>query len=229
MAEILEQPVLETSADTDLVTAVRQVLQGSSEPLTLVKIRAALPAALRARSLENLAENLHRQVTANILYLFPKYRSQHDRFWDRPMSVHLAQLLHKVVQDGPLPWSAIRRQLPGYAKSQAEPVLEEQLAKGQMFRHPAQGKRGGTRFSSRRPCPKDFLRGELASLFGRLGQLGFTQPQLREAALELLHEEEWSMMPPPAASTTAPTASAEPPAAASETLLDETSVAVAGS
>ncbi len=192
MAELLEQTVTETSTDTDLVAAVRQVLQASPEPRTLAKIKAALPAALRSLSLESLADSLRRQVAANILFQFPKYRSGHDRFWDRPMNVHLAHLLKKAVQDSPLPWAAIRRKLPGYAQTLAESVLEEQVAKGNLFRHPPLGKRGGPRFSPQQPCPKEFLRAGLTKLFARLEQLDFSQPQLREAALDLLHEEEWS-------------------------------------
>ena len=69
------------------MAAVRRVLQASPEPLTLSKIRAALPANFRAVSLEALAEVLQRQVAANVLVPYPKYRSPQDRYWDRPMRV----------------------------------------------------------------------------------------------------------------------------------------------
>ena len=42
----------------------------------------------------------------------------------------------------------------------------------------------------------DYLRQELPTLFGRLTALGFTRPQLREAALELLHGRQVSPAAP---------------------------------
>src|SRR3954465_10679605 len=69
-----------TPVESDLVAAVQAVLQASPEPMTLSKIRAKLPTQLRQVSLEQLQETLQRQVTANVLTQYPKYRSQHDRF-----------------------------------------------------------------------------------------------------------------------------------------------------
>src|SRR5438270_1578827 len=71
--------------DTDLAAAVQRVLAASSEPLTVSKIRSRLPSPFRNATLEELSDYLQRQVSANVLYQFPKYRSQQDRFWDRPM------------------------------------------------------------------------------------------------------------------------------------------------
>ncbi|MBV9124683.1 MAG: hypothetical protein JO112_15105 [Planctomycetes bacterium] len=202
MTQATEQPPQETAADTDLVSEVQRVLQASHEPLTVSKIRVHLPARFRQLELEELAETLRRQVTANVFWQFPKYRSQQDRFWDRPMAEHVRALLGQVLENGPLPWTEIRRKLPAYAQTQAEAVLEEQVAQGRLFRHPRAG-RGGERFGLQAADPKDYLRTELGNLFRRLEQLGFTQNQLRESALDLLHEEEWSPTSP------APSGSAE--------------------
>ena len=199
MTQVVDQNPAETSAETDLVAEVRRVLAASSEPLTLSKIRAALPSSFRGRSLEDLAESLRRQVAANVLIQYPKYRSQQDRFWDRPMPVHVAGLLLEVLQEGPLPLSELRRKLPAYAVAQAETVLQDQLAQGKIHRHPRLGTRGKDRFGSAPPDPRDYLRTELIALFSRMEGLGFSQPQLRASALELLHEEEWAS-PRPAAS-----------------------------
>src|SRR5262249_2400500 len=95
-------------------------------------------------------------------------------------------------EEEPLAWSELRRKLPVYAVGPAEAVLREQLAQGKLYRHPRAGKRGGERYGVRPPDPKEYLRGELAETFHRLGQMGFTETQLREAALDLLHDEEWS-------------------------------------
>lgn len=188
----VEQKPTETSAETDLVAEVRRVLATSPEPMTLSKIRAALPSSFRGMSLENLAESLHRQVAANVLLQYPKYRSQQDRFWDRPMQVHVAALLRETLEEGPLAWSELRRKLPAYAQGQAETVLQEQLAQGNLFRLPRQGGRGKDRFGTRPPDAREYLRNELMVLFNRMEELGFTQAQLRAGALELLHEEEWA-------------------------------------
>jgi hypothetical protein len=191
MAELIE-PTVASALETDHVSAIRRVLEASPEPLTLSKIRAALPAPLRSQGLEQLTDVLTRQVAANVLYQFPKYRSPQDRFWDRPMPVHLEYLLRSLLEERPLPWSEIRRKLPDYAKTLAEPVLENQVARGILYRHPPINSRTGPRFGIRPPDPKEYLRSELSRVFERLEQLGFTVPQIRAGAIELLHEEEWS-------------------------------------
>jgi hypothetical protein len=179
-------------AAVDLAAAVQRVLAASPEPLTLSRIRARLTAPFSSASQEELADFVHRQVAANVYYQFPRYRSQHDRFWDRPMPVHIAALLRITLEKGPLPWSHLRRKLPGYAQAQAEPVLNEQIEQGVLHRHPRRGPRGGDLFGLQPPDPRDYLRGALADLFRDLQQLGFTESQLRAAALEVLHDEEWS-------------------------------------
>jgi hypothetical protein len=200
MTQLIEQTPVEQSGETDLAAAVHRVLAASAEPLTLSKIRVLLPPRLRPESLEELATCLLRQVAANVLYQYPKYRSQQDRFWDRPMPVHLAAVLRLALAEGPLAWFELRRKLPAYALPQAEEVLKAQMAQGMLFQHPPAGKRGGERYGVEPPDPKSYLRSDLASLFERLEQLGFSQAQLRVGALELLHEEEWSSAPPQASS-----------------------------
>src|SRR5207237_984823 len=109
MTEFVEQTPVGQSGEIDLAAAVHGVLAASTEPLTLSKIRALLPARQRPESLDELAAYLHRQVAANVLYQYPKYRSQQDRFWDRSMPVHLAALLRQVLAEGPLAWFELRR------------------------------------------------------------------------------------------------------------------------
>jgi hypothetical protein len=191
------------SAD-DLVSALQKVLQSSPEPLTVPKIRSLLPAALRALNVE---DSLLRQVAANVLYQYPKYRSQHDRFWDRPMPVHVAWLLKEALAERPLNLAELRRKLPVYAKAHIERVLEEQVLQKQLFRHPNTG-RGGERFGLRPADPKDYLPAELAVVFSKLEQLGFTAAQIRAGALELLHNEEWAPEPVPARTRKQPEQSA---------------------
>jgi len=191
MTQAVDQESREAPAGTDLVAAVQRVLAASSEPLTLSKIRAALPGSFRRIELEELAETLRRQVAANVLQQFPKYRSQQDRFWDRPMTVHVANLLRVTLEEAPLAWTQLRRRLPDYALAQAETVLQEQLAAGSIHRHPPAGARGKERYGARPPDAREYLRNELPTLFRRLQQLGFTEIQLREAAMALLQEAEW--------------------------------------
>jgi hypothetical protein len=192
MAEIVEQPSPSSLSETDLVAAVKQVLQNSEEPLTLSKLRAGLPSGFRNLSLEALEENLQRQVAAKVLYQYPKYRSQQNRYWDRPMRDHLVWLLRTAIEERALTLSDLRRKLPDYAKTQIEAVLEEEVAKGSVFRHPPLSSRSGPRYGMRKADPKDYLRQELSAVFLRLQPLGFSQEELREGALELLHDEEWA-------------------------------------
>ncbi len=206
MTQMLEStpPAGPAPAAVDLPTAALRVLSASPEPLTPSKVKAALPAPHRQVALEELTEQLRRQAAANVLYQYPKYRSQHDRFWDRPMSVHVAALIHETLAEGPLPLSELRRKLPAYAQTQAETVLNEQLTQGKVHRHPRlPGSRGGDLFGVHPADAKDYLRRELPGTFRRLHGLGFTPSQLRAAALELLHDEEWA--------STAMTEEVEPP------------------
>jgi hypothetical protein len=225
MTEVIDHtpaaPAAESSAHAapDLATAAQRVLAASDEPLTVSKIRARLPSALRTVELKDLSEALERQVAANVLYKYPKYRSQQDRYWDRGMGTHVAQLMRVTLEEGPLPWSELRRKLPAYAQGPAQQVLEEQIGQGLLHRHPRAGSRGADRFGVRPPDPRDYLRQELPELFTRLTSLGFTRPQIRAAALELLHEEEWDTEPPPrteerAAEPQAPLAGPHAPAVA---------------
>ena len=202
----------QVSSDSDLAAEVQRVLEASSEPLTLSKIRSSLPARLRSLSLEALAEVLRRQVAANVLIPYPKYRSQQDRFWDRPMPVHIAGLLRQALEEIPLALSELRRKLPDYAKGQAESVLEEQVARGLLHRHPPATSRGGQRFGARPPEAREYLRGELTAVFSRLEKLGFTPGQLREGVELLLQEEEWAT-PPAAGESLQAGGSADQPAA----------------
>jgi hypothetical protein len=200
MAQTIDEKAAETAPETDMVAAVLRMLSASKEPMTVSKIRAKLPAPFRSASLEELADTLQRQVAANVLFQYPKYRSQQDRFWDRPMSVHLAALLREALEEGPLGWPELRRKLPAYALdplTRVEAALTELVAQGQLHRHPRSGKRGGDRFGVHPPDAKQYLQSELSAVFCDLEQLGFSQAQLRAAALELLHDEEWSPTPPP--------------------------------
>ena len=205
MTQVTDQRTTEASPAGDLVAAIQEVLRSSPEPLTVSKIRASLPAPFRQASIEELLDVLRRQVSANVLWSYPRYRSQQERFWDRPMPVHVAELLHAALDESPLSRSDLRRRLPGYAHEKAQTVLDEQLARGAIHRHPRFG-RTGERFGLRPPDPKEYLRAELAGVFHRLEKLGFTEVKLREGALELLHDEEWSpaRSAPPSPESSAP-------------------------
>jgi hypothetical protein len=200
-------PELSPTRGTDLAAAIHRVLAASTEPLTPAKIRAQLPAPLRNVGPEEFAECLQRQVAADVLHQFPKYRSQQDRYWDRSMPIHVAALLRATLQTQPLAWSDLRRKLPAYAQVHADSVLQEQVVQGLLYRHPPSGKRGSERFGTQQADPKEYLRSALSKVFHDLGQLGFSQPQLRHGAIELLHEEEWAAAP-----AQAPSAAADEPA-----------------
>jgi hypothetical protein len=208
-----------TAGGEDLSAALQRVLQSSDEPLTVPKIRAKLPTSLREANLE---EVLQRQVAARVLHQYPKYRSPQDRFWDRPMEVHIAALIRSTLESGPLNTSELRRKLPAYAQGQADAVLEDMLAKNQLHQHPRLGGRTGERIGVRPADPKDYLQPELSAVFTRLQPLGFRVDQLRAAALEILHNEEWAPTPPePRRRAEKPTDTETPAAAPTEQATPE--------
>src|SRR5262249_13545488 len=213
MPQVIDQAPPPAGSETDLAAAVHRVLEASPEPLTLSKIRSHLPAAFRNIGSRELEERLARRVDANVLYQYCPYRSQHPRYWDRPMRVHVVHLLREILQDEPLTLSQVKRKLPDYARDKAEEVLRDQVAQGLLYQHPRPAGRGSELYGLQPPAPRQPLRPELAKLFGRpQKQLGFTREQLRQAALELLHDEEWG--DEPAAAAPAPAATPAPPPAA---------------
>ena len=191
MTEVRE-PGTTIALETDLVSAIRHVLQTSAEPLTIAKIRTALLPSFGGLDVDLLADTLNRQVAAHVLVLYPKYRSQQDRFWDRPFRVHLEQLLCNLLGAGPLTWSEIRKRLPDYAKIMAESVLDEQVARGKFFRHPPASARTGPRYGLEPADPRPHVQAELALLVSRLETSGFARAVVRETLLDLLREEEWA-------------------------------------
>lgn len=193
MTQVLEQALPETLAESDVVAAIQSVLAASPEPLTMPKIKVQLPVKFRGINLEEI---LQRQAAAQVLYQYPKYRSQQDRFWDRPMAMHLEALVQAVLGEGPLGGSELRRKLPAYAQSLLDESVERLIRENKLYRHPRYG-RAGERLGLRPADPKDYLRGEFDELFGRMEQLGFSRMQIRERALEMLHDEEWESPRPP--------------------------------
>jgi hypothetical protein len=224
MAEVLEQTPPQAPNEADLAAALQRILAASAEPLTPSKIRSQLPASLRGIGPEQLAAALHRRVDANVLYEYSPYRSQQPRYWDRPLAVHVVSLVRASLEAGPLTWSQLRRKLPDYARSRAEEVVREQVQRGELHEHARAGSRTGTRYGLEAPDPREPLRQELVRLFDRLGRdWGFERARLRQAALELLHEEEWDAAPPagetspgPAPAPQQPPATVNPPLAEGE-------------
>lgn len=186
------------SPETSLAAEVHRILAASEEPLSLSRIIARLAPAHRKVDGGALLDYAYRQVAARVFYLYPRYRGRQDRFWNRPMSVHIAWLLRESLRNGPLALTEIRRRLPAYAVVQAETVLHEEVRKGRLFKHPRLGPRGSDRYWTEPPDPCRYLRGRLDAVFGDLEQLGFSREQLRASAIQLLHEEEWASCQPDA-------------------------------
>jgi hypothetical protein len=183
------QALRRTDGATDMVEAIRDVLRASDQPLTPTQVRARLPWPLRGFSLEGIRDTLSRQVAAQVLILYPKYRSDQDRYWDRPLRQHVEQLLRGILRDRPMTRTELRRRLPAYARILADNVLDALLAKSRVFEHPGSSRRAGPRLASYPADPRPHLHVELEALFGRLERLGFTRRQLRDATLTLLQED----------------------------------------
>src|SRR5260370_11298088 len=163
MTSSVEHAQTTPSTTSDLGTAVREVLAASPEPMTVSKIRAALPSALRQVSVQELSDVLSGEASANAIHEYPKYRSQQERYWDRPMPVHIVQLLQSNLEEKPLTWTELRRKMPAYAQDKAQTVLEEQIGLKVFFRHPRHpGSRSGEPIGIREADAKDYLRAELS-------------------------------------------------------------------
>lgn len=191
MSPIRDEFVAGLPLEQDLVTNLETILLQSQEPLTLTKIRSLLSPRFRHLTLEEMESVANRQIAAGVWYEYPKYRSQHYRYWDRPMEIHLARLINLTLKDKPLGLSELRRKLPDYAKPRVEGVLQDLLSKGKLFCHPPVDGRSGIRYGIERPDAKNYLRREIGAALAKVEQLGFSYGELREAALQILNEG-WS-------------------------------------
>jgi hypothetical protein len=176
----------------DLVGAIHSILKQSSEPLTMPKIRARLRGVFQTIRLEDLTDVLQRQVAAQVLVMFPKYRSGQDRYWDRSLREHAKVVLRRALEESAMPWSELRKKFPKYMRHLAESVLNEELARRAIFRHPPTGPRMGIRFALRPPDIRPHAFKELEEALTRLEARGFSRPQAREAFMQLLQEAEWA-------------------------------------
>jgi hypothetical protein len=186
----------------DLVDAIREVLKHSDEPLTIPKIRARLSASFRATGAAELADTLRRQVAAHVLVMCPKYRSSQDRYWDRPLREHAKVTLRAALADGPATWSDVRKRFPKYLRHLADSVLNEELARGAIYRHPPASIRQGPRYALYPADIRRYAQSELQAMLARLDALGFSRPEAREAIVGLLQDEEWTENEPAAAGHT---------------------------
>jgi hypothetical protein len=180
-----------SSTKTDLVDAVREVLQHSAEPLTIPRIRERLPTPFRAIGIEDLTDVLQRQLAAHVLVMCPKYRSSQDRYWDRPLREHAKIVLREALRSGPMSWADLRKKFPKYLRHLADSVLNEELAREAIFRHPATSARMGPRYALEPADVRSYANKELQELLSRLEQYGFGRIESREAIAQLLHEDEW--------------------------------------
>ncbi len=185
----------------DLVGAIHEILKQSSEPLTVPKIRARLGGSFQKIRTAELAEILQRQVAAQVLVMCPKYRSGQNRYWDRSLREHAKVVLRRALEEGAMPWAELRKKFPKYMRHLAESVLNEELAKRTIFRHPPTSPRMGFRFALQTPDVRLHAAKELDEALARLEAHGFTRIDAREAFMQLLQEHEWAETPREAVST----------------------------
>jgi hypothetical protein len=183
----------------DLVGAIHEILKQSSEPLTVSKIRARLRGSFRTARPEDLTEVLQRQVAAQVLVMCPKYRSGQDRYWDRPLREHAKVVLRRSLEEGTMPWAELRKKFPKYMRHLAESVLNEELARRAIFRHPPAAPRMGFRYALEPPDVRPHAAKELEAALRRLEARGFTRGDAREAFMQLLQDQEWAEAPREAA------------------------------
>ena len=183
--------VLPSSNHSDLVDAIREVLRQSEEPLTIPQLRERLCGPYRAIRIEELADVLGRQVAANVLVMCPKYRSSQNRYWDRTLREHAKVVLTGALESGPMSWTELRKKLPKYLRHLAESVLNEELARGAIFRHPPTSSRNGPRYASQPADVRSYVGNELQGMLARMHERGFARADVCEALMLILQENEW--------------------------------------
>jgi hypothetical protein len=129
-----------------------------------------------------------------VFFEYPRYRSQHLRYWDRPIQDHVRELLLEALEDQPLSWPQLRARLPAYTRTLAQRLLYEDVARGFLFLHPRLS-HGTDRYSFSPPDVKNYVRSEMDGLFHRLERLGFSRVALQDAARELLTDQELAEEP----------------------------------
>jgi hypothetical protein len=122
----------------------------------------------------------------------PKYRSGQDRYWDRSLREHARMLMRGALKDGPLSWADLRKRCPKYLRHLTESVLNEELARGAIHRHPPISPRAGFRFALQPVDVRSYAARELEGALARLAERGIALSDAREALMQLLHEAEWA-------------------------------------
>ena len=144
----------ESATPVDLHSAIRHALAASDEPLTVSKIRAALPTALRQTPLEECEQNPAAGDRGQQAAPVSEVSQSQDRYRDRPMPVHVAHLLSVALDERPRPGPNCAASCPPTRRSWLA-VVEREIHENCTHRHPRHPARGPeSRSAYGRPTPR---------------------------------------------------------------------------
>lgn len=155
-------------ADQELVEAIRLALQRSEEPLRVNQLRKLLTGPFR-RSEEELARVVQQQVQAGRLFEFPRYgTSPKPRYWAYDARQYARRLLLRAARRSTLTYNDLKKKLAsplrGFPDSETKGLLEEMVARRELWQHPPRRRGAATRYSVEPPRPADYLKDVLDRL-----------------------------------------------------------------
>lgn len=176
-------------------TVILRVLQNSREPLTIERIRKALPRPYRIGR-EAILSIIQQQVQTGASFEWPAKGSK-ERYWAQGFEAYVRSGVVEVLKSGPLSLPQLRRKL-GKTPFGSPKVLVEQTCKMLLhglleerilFKYPIAPGMRAVRYGVTPPDPKPYmgkLKKEFEALCSRLKDAGVTPDDVLHAATELL-------------------------------------------
>lgn len=191
-------------SDAERAEVILRALALTAAPITIAKLRAAVPAPFRGSpasfraAVDSLGEAKH-------VWLFPAGGKKPPLVWDRPPQVLAESVIVNVVasQKAPLSPADLEKKISTKLKmltaAERREVVDGLVASGRLFRCPKKPKGRSELISSRPPQAGDYLATALANLDKAVNEVaaafanvGLDPREVRAAALDAIRSREWA-------------------------------------
>ena len=191
-------------SDADQADVILRALAAEQAPVTIAKLRAALPAMYRGSPASFRAAVEALGATERV-WLFSAGGKKPPLVWDRPPQVLAESIIAGVVgsQKAPLSPADIekktRTKLKMLTVAERREVVDSLVASGRLFRWPKKPKGRTELIWSRPPRAHEYLEAALAAFDKAVNELadafadvGLDPHEVRTAALDAIRSREWA-------------------------------------
>jgi predicted AAA+ superfamily ATPase len=170
----MPQRAAQRAPDSAALDAMNSVLDASSEPIAVSKLKSILKGPLR-RSEAEVVTLLEAERAAGRVFRYAPYSSKSVRYGRQPPEVYARQLALAALQRKCQTLRDIERsassRLKDYAAADWQRLVEHLVAEKQVFVIPGPTARSAVRYSLRPPDPRDYLRSLVAGWRKKLDQI----------------------------------------------------------